>query len=138
MPEKLSITCDQIPPAFGHYSQAIKLENSLYVSAIFPVDVKTGKLVSTDPQEQCKRIFDNLAALLQFAGAQLSNILFLRVYMTHFEDLKAVEKVSKEIFFFTPPARTLVPVPWLPYGARLAVDCQVQVIPIQVQGGMLY
>jgi len=138
MPERTAIHCDQIPPAFGHYSQAIKIDNSLYVSAVYPVDMKTGKLVGSDPKQQCEHVFNSLATLLQFSGAQLTNILMLRVYMTHFEDLKILEQISKEKFFFVPPARTLVPVPWLPYGARIALDAYVQVVPVQKQGGMLY
>lgn len=138
MPERNPVSCEQIPAPFGHYSQAIKIENSMYVSAIYPVDAKTGKLVGPDPDQQCELVFNHLATLLQFSGAQLSNILMLRIYMTHFEDLKIIEKVSKAQFYFVPPARTLVPVPWLPYGARLALDAYVQVVPPQAQGGMLY
>jgi enamine deaminase RidA (YjgF/YER057c/UK114 family) len=138
MPEKTALYCDQIPPAFGHYSQAVKYENSIYVSALYPTDTQTKKLVSDDPGEQSKKMYENLAALLQYAGAQLSNIVMMRIYMTHFEDLKALEKVSKEVFFFVPPARTIVPVPWLPYGARMAVDAYVEIVPAQAQKGMLF
>lgn len=139
MPERIAVFTDQIPNAFGHYSQAIKLDNSLFISALFPVDTKTGKLVSPDATEQYTQVFNHLATLVQFAGAQLSNILMLRVYMTHFEDLKILEAISKERFFFVPPARTIVPVPWMLYGARVSLDAYVEINPAQkVAGGMLF
>lgn len=138
MAERTAIACEQIPAPFGHYSQAIKMENQIHVSGIYPLDVKTGRLAGPEPEKQCEQVFLNLTTLLQFAGAQLSNILMLRVYMVDFNDLKALEMVSKKHFFFVPPARTLVPVPWLPYGARFCLDAVVYVPPVKVDGKMMF
>lgn len=137
MGERIAIVCEQIPAPFGAYSQAIKLDHQIHISAIYPLDVKTGRLVSQDPVQQCEQVFLNLSTLLQFSGAQLSNILKLNVFMVDFNDLRALEATAKKHFVFMPPARSILPVPWLPYGARFAVDALAQLIPAKVEGGMM-
>ncbi len=134
MPEKTAISTDLAPAPFGAYSQAIKMENTIYISAQYPIDVKTGRLVGADPSEQCAQVFQNLTQILQFAGAQLSNILTMNIYIVDFNDLRALEAVSQKHFFFLPPARTLIPVPWLPYGARFAADAIAQIVPVKTEG----
>jgi reactive intermediate/imine deaminase len=138
MPEKTVITSEQIPAAFGHYSQAVKYENAIYLSALYPLDPKTGQLVGAEAAEQCEQLFKNMTQILQSSGAQLSNILMMHVYLVDYRDIPALETISKKYFFFIPPARSIVPVPWLPYGARMAFDAVLQIIPAEVKGGLLF
>lgn len=130
MSEKLSIFSDQIPPPFGHFSQAIKMDNFIHISAVYPLDVTTGQLAGAEAYAQCEKVFSNIASLLQFAGATMGHIVMLRVYMVDFKDVQALEAVSKKVFFFVPPARTLLFVPYLPYGARVSAEAVVQ-LPAQ-------
>jgi 2-iminobutanoate/2-iminopropanoate deaminase len=59
---------------------------------------------------------------MQACSGQLSHILSTRVYLVDFKDYAAIDAVSKEFFFFTPPARTVMQVGALPFGARVMIE----------------
>lgn len=138
MPERVSIYIDTAPKAFGHYSQVIKFGNQLFISGQVAIDPQTGKLVSNDPGEQAKAVFQSLTNITSACQGALSNIMMMTWYMTDLRDHKVMNEVSKEFFFFTPPARTTIQVSALPYGARLMVDAIADLNPPEKQKmGML-
>jgi reactive intermediate/imine deaminase len=122
MSEKVSIWAEDAPQPFGHYCQAMKMGNTVYMSGQLPIDPASGKPIQGDIEAQAKRVFDNMAALLQAAGGQLSNIVTTTLYLTDLRDFPAFDKVSKDYFFFLPPARTTVCVAALPGGAKVCMD----------------
>lgn len=133
MAERVSIFVEGAPGAFGHFSQAIKYGNAVHVSGQLPVDPKTNKLVSTEVDAQARAVFQYLTAVMQSCAGQLSNILSMRLYMVDMRDHKVVDTVSKEFFFFTPPARTIIPVPSLPFGARIMIDAIAELNPVDLK-----
>ena len=137
MAEKVSIFVESAPSAFGYFAQVIKLENAVHTSGQLPIDPETNRLVSEDPGEQARAVFQHLTAVMQACGGQLSNILSMRVYMTDLRDHKPFDEVSKEFFFFTPPARSVIQVAGLPFGARMMVDAIAELQPVEVKPGTL-
>jgi 2-iminobutanoate/2-iminopropanoate deaminase len=131
MPERVSIFVENAPPPFGHFAQVIKYGTQVHVSGQLPLDPKTGRLVSAEPLEQAKAVFNNLTNVMQAVSGQLSNILSTRVYLIDLRDYKAVDDVSKEFFFFTPPARTVIQVAGLPFGARIMIDAVAELVPVE-------
>ncbi|CAN5445527.1 RidA family protein [soil metagenome] len=137
MPERVSIFVEGAPNAFGHFSQVIKFGNAVHISGQLPVDPKTNKLVSDDVAEQSRAIMRSFAAILQACAGQLSNILSTRLYLIDLRDHKAFDDVAKEFFFFTPPARTVVLVTGLPFGARVMVEAVAELNPVEFSGKKL-
>lgn len=137
MAEKVSIFVEGAPQAFGHFSQVIKIHDTVYTSGILPIDVKTNRLVSDDAGEQAKAVLQHLTALMQACSGQLSNIVTTRVYFVDLRDHSAYDKVCREFFFFTPPARTVIPVPSLPFGAKIMLEAVGELNPVEVKGGRL-
>ncbi|GAB4317088.1 MAG: RidA family protein [Candidatus Sumerlaeia bacterium] len=138
MPEKISIWADGCPQAIGHYSQAIKMHDQIWISAQLPMDPATGKIVSEDFAEQVHQVFKNVQAILNAAGGQLSHIVLTRIYITQPQKLKIFDDISKEYFYFLPPARTVLPVAALPGGAAIQMEAVAVVPEIDVKGGMLF
>lgn len=136
MAEKVSIFVEGAPSAFGHFSQVIKIKDSVHLSGQLPVDPETNRLVSQDVGEQCRKVFEHMTALMQACSGQLSNILHTRVYLVDLRDHAAYDKVCRD-FFFTPPARTVVQVAALPFGARIMVDAVAELNPVELKGGKL-
>lgn len=132
MAEKVSIWAEGCPQPFGHYCQAIKLGNMIYISGQLPLDPKTGKPIGGDIDAQTRRVFDNMTAIMQAVGGQLSNILTTTVYFTDLRDFPAFDKVTKDYFFFLPPARTVVAVSALPGNSRVCVDAIAELKPAEV------
>ncbi|MCC5875176.1 MAG: deaminase [Candidatus Sumerlaeia bacterium] len=137
MPEKVSIFVEGAPSPFGHFSQVIKYGNSLHISGQLPLDAETGKLVSPDVKEQSRVVFQHFTSIMQACAGQLSNFLSTRVYLIDLRDYKALDEVSREFFFFTPPARTVLQVAALPYGARVMIDAVAELNPVEMKGGSL-
>jgi 2-iminobutanoate/2-iminopropanoate deaminase len=137
MAERVSIFVEGAPAPFGHFSQVIKFGNALHISGQLPLDPATGKLVSPQPEDQARQIFRHFTSIMQACAGQLSNILSTRVYLIDLRDYGALDKVSREFFFFTPPARTVMQVSALPFGARVMIDATAELNPKELKGGSL-
>ena len=117
------ITTDRAPAAIGTYSQAVRIERTVYVSGQIPLDPASGTLITGDIELEIRRVFDNLAAIAAAAGGTLANAVRVNVYLT---DLAHFAKVNEIMAQYIPqpwPARAAVGVAQLPRGARVEVDC---------------
>lgn len=95
---------------FG-YSQAVKVDRTLYVSATMAVDAE-GKLVGPgDVGTQLEAVYANLARTLAAHGGRLDDIVLERIYVT---DMARFLEVADRRFHYHPPsalpAMTLVEV----------------------------
>ncbi|MCC6548400.1 RidA family protein [Candidatus Sumerlaeota bacterium] len=132
MAERVSIFVEGAPSAFGHFSQVIKYGTSIHISGQLPVDAKTNRLVSSEIGPQAKAVFDNLMKIMQACAGQMSNIMHTRIYLVDLRDHGTVDAISKEVFYFTPPARTVVMVAGLPFGARIMVEAIAELNPVEM------
>jgi len=117
------ITTDRAPAAIGTYSQAVRIERTVYVSGQIPLDPASGTLITGDIELEIRRVLDNLAAIAAAAGGTLANAVKVNVYLT---DLAHFAKVNEIMAQYIPqpwPARAAVGVAQLPRGARVEVDC---------------
>lgn len=137
MAEKVSIWSEHVPPPQGHYCQAIKYGNTVHISGQLPLDRKTGALIPGDAAAQAKVVFGYIAELVQASGGQVSHILRLTLYLTDMADLPAVDAELKKMFYFLPPARTVLGVAALQGGAKVCVDALVEIKLPEVGGKML-
>ena len=75
-------------------------------------------------ERQTRRVIENLKLVLAGSGSGLDQVVFARVYLTHFErDYSAMNGVYKS--YFAPdrlPARTCVGVTALARGALVEID----------------
>lgn len=117
------IATDRAPAAIGTYSQAVRIERTVYVSGQIPLDPASGTLITGDIELEIRRVFDNLAAIAAAAGGTLANAVKVNVYLT---DLAHFAKVNEIMAQYIPqpwPARAAVGVAQLPRGARVEADC---------------
>jgi reactive intermediate/imine deaminase len=116
------IATPHAPQAIGTYSQAIRAGNTVYLSGQIPLDPTTGELVTGDMEAQVRRVFDNLLAVAQAAGGDLSHVVKLTVYLTDLTHFALVNRVMAEYFSQPYPARAAVGVAALPRGAAVEMD----------------
>jgi reactive intermediate/imine deaminase len=116
------IHTSQAPAAIGPYSQAIKAGNTIYMSGQIPLDPKTMELVQGDISVQAKRVFDNLAAVAEAAGASLAHAVKVNIFLTDLGNFAAVNEVMKQYFDEPFPARACVGVASLPRGAQVEIE----------------
>ena len=117
------VQTDRAPKAIGPYSQAIVSGDLIFCAGQVALDPKTGELVSGDIREQTRRVLDNLAAVLETAGAGLDRVTKTTVFLTDFAEFAAMNEVYAERFGAHRPARSTVQISTLPKGARIEVEC---------------
>ena len=116
------IHSDHAPRAIGPYSQGVRSGNTLYFSGQTPIDPATGALVAGDIGAQARRVFDNLKAVCEAAGASFEQVIRVGIYLTDLSSFAAVNAVMKEYFHEPFPARSTIGVAALPLNAQVEVD----------------
>ena len=61
-----------------------------------------------DARAQARQVFQNMRAVLQVAGGDLSNLMKITTYITKIEDRPAVAEARNEVFPGELPASTLI------------------------------
>jgi reactive intermediate/imine deaminase len=116
------IASDNAPKAIGPYSQAVQVGNTIYTSGQIPLDPATGELITGDIDAQARRVFDNLRAVIEAAGASFADVARVGIYLTDLSNFAAVNAVMAEYFQQPYPARSTIGVASLPRGAQVEVD----------------
>lgn len=111
------------PAAIGTYSQAVKVNNTVYISGQIPMDPKTKELVAGDFEAHTRRVFENLKAIAVAAGGSLNSAVRVTIYLTDMANFATVNKVMAEYFSEPFPARAAIGVASLPRGAAVEADC---------------
>jgi reactive intermediate/imine deaminase len=122
MTNKAIIHTTNAPAAIGTYSQAIKVNNTTYLSGQIPLDPKTMALVEGDFATQAHQVFKNLSAVCEAANGSLADIVKLNIYLTDLANFPIVNEVMAEYFNQPYPARAAIGVNQLPKGAVIEAD----------------
>ncbi|PPD32906.1 MAG: reactive intermediate/imine deaminase [Methylomonas sp.] len=120
--QKTVISTPLAPQAIGTYSQAIKVDDTVYLSGQIPLDPQTMQVVEGDIAVQIHRVFDNLKAVTEAAGGDFSDIVKLNVYLTDLGDFPIVNEIMAKYFTQPYPARAAVGVAALPKGVGVEMD----------------
>ncbi|MGE5152380.1 MAG: RidA family protein [Bdellovibrio bacteriovorus] len=116
------ISSDQAPRAIGTYSQAVRVGDTVYLSGQIPLVPETMELVDGDMEAQIRQVFENLQAVARAAGAELSDLVKLNVFLVDLGHFPLVNHVMAEYFQPPYPARAAVGVAALPKGAAVEMD----------------
>lgn len=120
--KKIIVSTPLAPQAIGTYSQAIKVDNTVYLSGQIPLDPQTMDVVDGDISVQIRRVFDNLKAVAEASGGDFSNIVKLNVFLTDLGNFPIVNEIMAEYFAQPYPARAAVGVAALPKGVGVEMD----------------
>jgi reactive intermediate/imine deaminase len=119
---KTIINTDKAPQAIGTYSQAVKVNNTVYLSGQIPLVPETMEMVDGDIEAQIHRVFQNLTAVCEAAGGKLKDIVKLNIFLTDLSNFATVNKVMAEYFEQPYPARAAIGVSQLPKDADVEMD----------------
>ncbi len=122
MTNKAIISTDKAPAAIGTYSQAVKVNNTVYLSGQIPLVPETMVMVEGDFRAQAHQVFKNLSAVCEAANGSLADIVKLNLYLTDLGNFPVVNEVMAEYFQQPYPARAAVGVSELPKGAQFEAE----------------
>lgn len=119
---KSIISTPLAPQAIGTYSQAVKVDNTVYLSGQIALDPETMEVVNGNIDVQIRRVFDNLQAVAEAAGGDFADIVKLNVFLTDLNNFPIVNEIMSEYFSQPYPARAAVGVAALPKGVGVEMD----------------
>ncbi len=122
MSNKASINTSNAPAAIGPYSQAIKADNTVYLSGQIPLIPETMQLVEGDITAQATQVFNNLKAVAEAADSSLADAVKVNISLTDLNDFAAVNAVMADFFQQPYPARACVQVAALPMGVAVEIE----------------
>ena len=120
------IQTDKAPQAIGTYSQAVKVNKTVYMSGQIPLVPETMELVEGDIAVHIRRVFDNLKAVAEAAGGDLKDVAKLNIFLIDLSHFPIVNEVMAEYFAEPYPARAALGVASLPKNAQVEMDAVLE------------
>jgi 2-iminobutanoate/2-iminopropanoate deaminase len=120
--EKKIINTNNAPAPIGPYNQAVQFGNMLFISGQIALDPATGELVQGDVQAEARQVMANLAAILQAAGMDFSNVLKSSIFLMDMGQFAQVNEVYGSYFGADAPARETIQVAGLPKGVKVEIS----------------
>ena len=121
MPNKQIIQTPDAPAAIGTYSQAVRVNDTVYLSGQIGLDPSTMQMAEST-EGQIHRVFQNLRAVALAAGGSLHDMVKLNVYLTDLSHFAKVNEIMATYFHQPFPARAAVGVAALPRDATVEMD----------------
>lgn len=117
-----TINSNDAPSSHGPFSPALKIGDFVFLSGQLPLD-ENNNLVSSDATEQSMQVIRNVLALLSEIDLELRHIVKTTIYLSDHKDLEAFDQIYATYFSQPYPARTVIEVRNMAYGAKVAMDC---------------
>ena len=111
----------QMPPANGHYSTCIEHNDILYLSGQLPFE-PLSRTLPDGIEKQTDQVLKNIERILIAAGSNKNKVIQVRLYISDINNWDTVNQVYSHFFGDHKPARCVVPVTTLHFGALLEVE----------------
>ena len=120
--KKQIILTANAPAPIGPYSQAVKVDNTLYVSGQIAINPATGEMNMADIPTETQQVMENLKAVLTAANASFDDIALTTIFLSDMGHFAAVNQVYGSYFTGDFPARATVAVKTLPRNVNVEIS----------------
>lgn len=117
-----TIATEKAPAALGPYSQGIIAGNMIFVSGQLPINPAVGKIEAASIEDMTRQSLENGKAILENAGASLSDVVKVTIFIKDMNDFAQINGVYAQYFSEHKPARSTVEVARLPLDARIEIE----------------
>ena len=121
MPKQIIVT-DKAPMPIGPYSQAVKVDNLLFLSGQVAIKPGNNELITGDITAEAKQIMENLKAVLAAANLTFGHVVKTTMFLADMSLFGAVNDVYSSYFNGDYPARETVAVKALPKGVEVEIS----------------
>lgn len=118
---KKIINSPKAPAPIGPYSQAVKVDNTLYLSGQIAINPVTGTMVNDSIENETKQIMENIGHVLEAAGMDFTNLFKCSIFLKDMDDFSSVNEVYGSYFSSGFPARDCVQVAKLPKNVNVEI-----------------
>lgn len=109
------------PEAIGPYSQAIVHGGLLFTSGQIAINPASGQVEADTIEGQTEQVMQNLAALLEEAGASFDSVIKTTCFLSDMADFAAFNAIYGA-YFGSKPARSCVAAKQLPKNVLVEVE----------------
>lgn len=121
--EKTVIYTENAPEPVGPYSQALLVNNMLFVSGQIAINPLDGSLNTGNIRDETRQVMKNIEGVLAAANMTFFNVVKCSIFIRNMDDFTAVNKVYGAFFTKNPPARETIEVSRLPKNANVEISC---------------
>lgn len=118
---KKNIYTEKAPKAIGPYSQAVEMNNMLFISGQIPLNPKTGE-IPEGIEAQTVQVMQNIEAILQEAGYTFQQVVKSTCLLSDMANFKAMNEVYARYYAQNPPARAAFAVKELPMKVLVEIE----------------
>ena len=122
MSEIEAILTDTAPVPAGHYVQAVRAGDMLYISGQLPIRADRQPLPDTSFETQARQAVTNMLEILKAAGGTPAQLARVTAYIVGVANWPEFNRIYAQMLPDARPARTVVPVPELHYGFLVEID----------------
>ena len=120
---KKIINTKKAPLPVGPYSQAIMVNNTLYISGQVALNPENNELIEDSVEKESYQIMENIKSILNETGLSFKNVVRSKIYLTDMNNFSKVNQVYGSYFEKgQEPARTTIEVSGLPLGVGVEID----------------
>jgi len=116
------ILAAEAPKPVGPYSQAVVVDNTMYISGSLGLNPATSDLVAGGVEAEADQSLKNIGEVLKKAGIDYKNVVKTTVLLADINDWPKVNIVYQKYFSSHFPARAAYAVKDLPKGAKVEIE----------------
>ena len=90
---KTIIKTEKAPKPIGPYSQAVLVNDTLYISGQIAFDPATGNLITINIIQETSQVMHNLLNILEAAGMHFSNVVKTTIFLKEMNDFPHMNEV---------------------------------------------
>lgn len=119
---KYQVNATGCPDPIGAASKGTTAGRLVFVSGQVSLSDDGATVIGSDVSSQTSRILDQAESVLAEVGLDLDDIAKVTVFLTNFDDLDEFDEVYSDRLVPPMPARSIVCVKELPFGALVQMD----------------
>ena len=120
--KKKKIITKKAPAAIGTYSQAIVVENFVFISGQIPLNYSDMSVSTESFENKVSLVLNNINEIANEAGSDINHCVKFTVYLKDLENFSKVNAVMESYLDEPYPARAAVEVSRLPKDVDVEID----------------
>ena len=115
------ISTANAPTAIGPYSQAMVLDDLVFLSGQIPLSAETGEVVGDNIEDQTRQVLRNIDAVLKAAGSSFDQVVKTTCFLAEMADFAKFNALYGESFV-SKPARSCIAARQLPKNVLVEIE----------------
>ena len=119
---KIKISSNNAPKPIGPYSQAIKMNNLLFISGQIAIHPETNILITDNIEDETKMVMENIKHILLESNCTFNDVVKCSIFLSDMDTFNSVNNIYGQYFSDPYPARETIEVKKLPKNVNVEIS----------------